>query len=100
MRSAQRQVGEEQVVIDYDQPRSLRLAAHARDEAFLEKLAGLAQARVAGRGDLCPDRVVFRHPGKLGQIAGLSFLDEARQRVESSRVHGSRALRTRTKLCQ
>ena len=57
-RDLQRQVGEEQVVVDDHQRRGGGAPAHRGDEAALEERAARADARLGRRRDLAPQRRV------------------------------------------
>ena len=68
---AKREVGEQQVVVDDDDLRLLRLSPHPRHEARLEVRAAGADARLARRGDVAPDLRVLGQIRQLGPVPGL-----------------------------
>lgn len=74
---AQHDVREEQVMIDDDDVRLLRLAARLHHEAVLVMRAFLAEAVVAGRRDHRPHGRRLRHARELGLVAALRELREA-----------------------
>ncbi len=65
-----RQVGEQQVVVDHHQIGLLRRAPRLDDEAFAERGAVGAEAVLGGRGHARPQRRILRHLGQFGAIAG------------------------------
>ncbi len=64
------EVGEEEVVVDDDDLGLEGLAAHLGDEAALEVRAGLAEASLAARVELRPERGALGQAGDLGAVAG------------------------------
>jgi hypothetical protein len=68
------EVGEEEVVVDDDDVRFLRFAAHFGDEAALVVGAGLAEAGFAAGVDARPERARLGNAGKLGAVAGFGGL--------------------------
>jgi len=66
---AQHDVGEEQVVVHHHNVRLQRLAPRLEDEALLVIRALLAQAVLAGRGHLRPDRRVLGHVRQAAAVA-------------------------------
>jgi hypothetical protein len=91
VRPAEREVREEQMMIDDDDAGRLGLALHAGDEAFGEVRATETDARVARRAHLLPDRFVFRKTRDLGNVtrrrATGPLLDEG-ERAPSAREQG------------
>jgi hypothetical protein len=69
VRTAQRQVGKKQVVIDHHDLGVLRLAPHARDEARFVVGAALSDAGVRAALHVGPDGRVLGQP-QLGTLAG------------------------------
>ena len=69
-----REVGAEQVVVDHDEVRLQRALPHARHPAGIEVGAGLADAVLAGRGDLAPE------VGTVGQVFDLAAVARLRPR--------------------
>ena len=67
---AQRHVGEEQVVVDHHHVGRERVLARAHHEAVLVVRAFLAEAVLARRGGVLPDRRVLGHLGEVGAVAG------------------------------
>src|SRR6185437_681226 len=62
---------EEERVVDHDEPRLVEIALHPRNEALLEVGAPLADARLARRGDLAPDRIALAERDQLRDVARL-----------------------------
>ena len=69
-----RKIGKEQVVIDDDDVRLERAAAHLGDEAAAIIGTGRPQAGLAARVELVPQRARFRQLGKLRAVAGFGRL--------------------------
>ena len=67
----QREIGKQQVMVDDDEVRRLRVAPCRHHMTARVVRAALTQAVVAGRGDLRPDRLGLGHAGHFGQIARL-----------------------------
>ena len=65
----ERQVGQQQMVVDHDQVRRLRALARLHHEAFAEERAFAAEAVLGGAGDHRQQRRVFRQRLDLGQVA-------------------------------
>src|SRR5581483_10404715 len=65
-----REVGEEQMMIDDDDVALGRAAMHLGDEAAVELLALLADAGVGARVEFGPELIVFRQQRELGPVAG------------------------------
>ena len=82
----QRDVGEEQVVVDHHDVGLLRFAARLHDETVLVVLALGAHAGVARRRHQVPDRGVLGHLRQLGLVARTGHLDEARNLAQVADV--------------
>ena len=80
---AQRDVGEEQVVVDDDDVGVERFLARLHHEAFAMERAVAAEAVVARRRDERPDRRVFRNVGELRAVAALG---RARERDDLRQI--------------
>src|SRR5258708_5234479 len=98
--AAQREICEEQVMVNDDDARSLCFAAHAGYEAFVEILTRCAEARLARRGDFGAHGVVLGHASKLREVAGFRVFEEAIQRVEAARIRRALTFGTSAKLGQ
>ena len=77
--AAQRQVGEEQVVVHHHHLRVQRPLPHAGDEAALVVRAALAQPQLGRGGHLPPHRRVLGQRRHLRPVAAGRLLDERRQ---------------------
>ncbi len=71
---AQHHIGEKQVVIDHHDIGFHRLGTGMEHETFLVVRAFLAQAVFTRRGDLQPDRRVFRHLGNKALVSRIAHL--------------------------
>ncbi len=77
-----REVGEEEMVVDDDDVALGGLAAHGGDEAALE-LGALAADAVLGAGvELAPERAGLGKGGEFGAVAGVGFLVPVEQGAE------------------
>ena len=83
---AQRHVGEEQVVVHHHHVGRERVLARAHHEAVLVLRAVLAEAVLARRGGVRPDRRVLRDVGELGAVAGDRGRGEVRDAAQPRRV--------------
>ena len=67
----QRKVREQEVMVDDDEVRRLRVAPCRHHMTARVVRTALTQAVIAGRGDLRPDRLGLGHAGHFGKIARL-----------------------------
>ena len=67
---AQHHVGKKEMMVDHHDVGGERVAARTHHEAIAVVRATLAEAVVARRGGVRPDRRILRHVGEIGAIAG------------------------------
>ncbi len=87
---AQRQVGEEQMVVDDHQLRLQRAPPHAGHEAALEEGAARPEPRLRRRRDLAPERRVVGQLGQVGAVTGGCPRHPGDDAVELGRGHERR----------
>ncbi len=82
------EIGEEERVVDDHDPRLLHVAAHLGDEALGVVLAARADAGLARRAHLAPERVALGQRGELGHVAGLGVAGPGLEQRERAADRG------------
>src|SRR5215469_16531482 len=80
--SAHGQIGEEEMMVDYDYVGFERLLPHSCDEAIIVFLALLAQADVGARIYFWPERKVFGKIFQFCPVTGFGFSRPAAHLIE------------------
>ncbi len=75
-------VGEEQMMVDYDEVRGERLAPRSHHETVAKSRTRLPQAVFPGRGREVPGRSLLGHIGKLALVSGAGNAREAHDALQ------------------